>query len=44
MRLLNDDVIVVVLFNVVLPDTFNVDKNVEGLFKLTIVGGLDIAL
>ncbi len=30
----NDDNNVVSLFNVVFPDTFNVDMNVEGLLKL----------
>jgi hypothetical protein len=31
---------VVALFNVVFPEIFNVDKNVEGLLKPTIEGGL----
>ncbi len=31
-------------FKVVFPDTFNVDTNVEGLLKLIMVGGLDIAI
>jgi hypothetical protein len=35
---------VVALFNLVVPDTFNVDINVEGLLKLTIEGGFNIAL
>jgi hypothetical protein len=35
---------VVALFNVVLPETFKVDTNVEGLLKLTNVGGFNIAL
>ncbi len=34
--------IVVAWFNVVLPDTFNVDINVEGLERLTLVGGFKI--
>ena len=37
-------VTVVALFNVVFPDIFDVDINVEGLLKLTIEGGLNIAL
>ncbi len=32
------------LFNVVAPDTFNVDINVEGVLKLTVDGGFNIAL
>ena len=35
---------VVALFNVVLPETFKVDTNVEGLLKLINVGGFNIAL
>ena len=35
----NDELVVVTLFNVVFPDIFNVDINVEGLLKLTIEGG-----
>ena len=35
---------VVALFNVVFPNIFNVDANVEGLLKLTIEGGFNIAL
>jgi hypothetical protein len=35
---------VVALFNVVLPETFKVDTNVEGLLKLTNVGGFNIEL
>jgi hypothetical protein len=35
---------VVALFNVVFPNIFNVDANVEGLLKLTIKGGFNIAL
>jgi hypothetical protein len=35
---------VVILFNVVFPDIFNVDTNVEGLLKLTVAGGFNIAL
>ncbi len=33
--------IVVTLFNVVFPDTFNADTYVEGSLKLIMVGGLD---
>jgi hypothetical protein len=33
-----------VLFKVVEPDIFNVEINVEGLLKLTNVGGFNIAL
>ncbi len=40
----NDDIHVVELFNVVFPEIFNVDMNVEGLLKLTIEGGFQIAL
>ncbi len=40
----NDELIVVALLNVVASDTFKVDTNVEGLFKLTNVGGFNIAL
>ena len=40
----NDDMYVVALFNVVFPNIFNVDANVEGLLKLTIKGGFNIAL
>ncbi len=36
--------IVVAWFNAVFPDILNVDTNVPGFLKLTIVGGLDIAL
>ena len=36
--------IVVSLFNIVFPETFKVDTNVEGLLKLTYVGGFNIAL
>jgi hypothetical protein len=32
------------LFNVVLPEIFKVDPNVEGLLKLTNDGGFKIAL
>ena len=34
----------VALFNVKFPNIFNVDVNVEGLLKLTIKGGFNIAL
>jgi hypothetical protein len=38
-------VTVVALFNVVFPDIFDVDINVEGLLQLTMIeGGLNIAL
>ncbi len=41
----NDELTVVILFNVVLfPDIFKVDSNVEVLFKLTNVGGFNIAI
>ena len=40
----NDDIHVVELFNVVLPDIFKDDMNVEGLLKLTNEGGFKIAL
>ena len=40
----SDDIHVEELFKVVLPDIFNVDINVEGLLKLTNVGGFNIAL
>ncbi len=40
----NDESIVVALFNVVDPETFKVDTNVEGLLKLINVGGFVIAL
>jgi hypothetical protein len=40
----NDELVVVTLFNVVFPDIFNVDINVEGLLKLTVDGGFIIAL
>ncbi len=40
----NDALIVVELFNGVGPETFKVDTNVEGLLKLTNVGGFVIAL
>ena len=36
--------IVVVFDNIVFPETFKVDTNVEGLLKLTNVGGFVIAL
>ena len=36
--------IVVALFNVVLPEIVKVEINVEGLLKLTVVGGFNIAL
>ncbi len=35
----NELLIVVTLFNVAFPDTFNDDTNVEGLLKLIIVDG-----
>ncbi len=35
---------VVALFNVVFPDTFKVEINVDGLLKLIIVGGFYMAL
>ncbi len=40
----NDDNNGVALFNVVVPGTFNVDKTVKVLLKLTDVGGFKIAL
>ncbi len=40
----NDELIVVALFNVVDPETFKVDTNVEWLLKLTNVGGFQIEL
>ncbi len=40
----NDDKHVEEWFNVVLPDTSNVDVNVEGLLKLTNEGGFNIEL
>ncbi len=40
----NDELIVVALFNLVLPEIFKLDTNVEGLLKLIIEGGFNIAL
>ncbi len=40
----NDDLHVVILFNVVFPEIFKVEKNVEGLLKLTNEGGFNIEL
>ena len=40
----NELKIVVVLFNVVFPDTFNDDINVDGLLRFGIVGGFNIEL
>ncbi len=40
----NEELIVVALFNVVDPETFKVDTNVEGLLKLVNEGGFNIAL
>jgi hypothetical protein len=40
----NDDKNVAALFNVVVPEIFKVETNVEGLLKLTNEGGFNIEL
>ncbi len=40
----NDELIVVALFNVVFPETYKVDTNVEGLLKLTTCNSIVIQI